>query len=482
MRHLQPLRTKAVYQSSLRDKDTNNPFVAGMPPFLEKEEFDLKMGHRHKLPHDLLQINRIDAKEEIDDLKQNYLPLNQAYQLYEHIYLQMRKYYRQVNPLAAEARRLQNALSMSLKTGAPVEQQTANFFDDLCPTILVSGESGCGKTKTIRKILSLFSPLIQHEEFAGKPFNNEQIHYLSFDMQASRSKKALANNFFKELDRVLGFEASKEFTKGITQVDILLSAMKLAIHKYSVGIIHIDEFQFALNHRKKSNDVFTAAELEALFNQVGVPIILSATQDAIDEFSENAASADSQTTALQTVRRVSSVAHVTFGQWKYGSTFTNEFFDICFPSSIFCEQFQIDRKFKIQFLVYTAGIPDAMVCLAIAFVRNFYDLKVADNTKKISDMYSFLGTVYKVRLKSWHQTLRVLQRKYSFSDGRNQTSKEKEFENDAQEVIRSSKRAARTNKRPNIVASKTERIDEGAEVIDPDSIVADYGKGDCDVL
>lgn len=482
MKHLQPLRTSPKYQSSLRDKYADNPFVAAMPPFMEKEEFDLAMGHRQSLPHDLFEMSRIDAKEEIDDLKKTYLPLNKAYQLYEHMYLQMRIYYGEVNPLAAEARRLQNELSKSLKTGVEFKQEGAELYKELCPTILVSGEAGCGKSTTTRKILSLFPQIIQHQKFAGKPFNNEQIVFLSFDMQSSRSRKALVYAFFAELDRVLGADASKDFIKGITLLDKLLGAMKLALHKYSVGIVHIDEFQFALNRRKKDDDVFTIAELEALFNQVGVPIILSTTQDAINEFSINAASADSQTTALQSVRRLSSTAHITFEQWKYDETFTNELIDICFPQSIFCGPHQIDKKFKIQLLMYAAGVPDAMVALAIAFVRNFYDLKVKGELKKTTDMCLFLGVVYKVRLKSWHPTLRKLQSKYSFSGGKSQTKVEEEYANEVQDVLRTARRATRTNKRPNKIATKLERIDEGAEVIDPDSIVADYGNGDFDVL
>ena len=146
MRHLVPMRVKADYQSSLRDKYANNPFVAAMPPFMEKEDFDAFMSYEHTLPDDLFELLTIDAKEEIDDLKKTYLPLNQSYQLYEHIYVQMRKYYGQVNPLSADARRLQNELSISLKSGVAFRQNEAELYSELCPTILVSGEAGCGKT------------------------------------------------------------------------------------------------------------------------------------------------------------------------------------------------------------------------------------------------------------------------------------------------------------------------------------------------
>jgi myosin heavy subunit len=482
MRHLVPMRVKADYQSSLRDKYADNPFVASMPPFMEKEDFDAFMSYKHTLPDDLFELLTIDAKEEIDDLKKTYLPLNQSYQLYEHIYVQMRKYYGQVNPLSADARRLQNELSISLKSGVAFRQNEAELYSELCPTILVSGEAGCGKTVTIRKILSLFPQVIQHQSFAGKPFNNEQVVYLSFDMQSSKSKKALAYNFFAELDRVLGLEVSKDLIKGITVVDKLLSAMQLAIHKYSIGIIHIDEFQFALNRRKASKDIPTLAELEALFNNVGVPIILSATQDAITEFSQNAASAESQTTAMQSVRRVSSVAHITFKQWKHGANATNTFFDVYFPKSIFCASHEIDHKFQIQFLMYVAGVPHAMTELAIAFVRNFYDLKKKGQVETISDMSLFLAQVYKVRMQTWHSALRVLQNKYSVSGDTCQSETEKKQTEHVQSVLKATKRKSRTNKPANVVANKIERIEEGEEVINPDSIVADYSKGDFDVL
>ncbi|AXV65936.1 ATP-binding protein [Pseudoalteromonas lipolytica] len=480
-------RVKANYQQQKLPKYSGNPLVEALPSELTESELIELMRVLKPLPSFFDELSAIDAAECIKDLKLVYIPTVSSYQIYENVFTEIRKSYLNRNPLAADQRRLVNAASERLKARGKFNIEQPAEYVATAPSILVSGKAGIGKTVSIRRVLSTFPQVIEHTEYKSQVFNVKQIVWMSFDMQASRSRKALAHNFFNELVRVLDIEDGPKFKKTFIKekdsVDQLFHAMQTASLVYNIGLIHIDEAQFVLNPSTNFKDAPTLPEIEALFNKMGVPIVISTTDDALSTFKINESETLTKATKLQTVRRLSSVAHIKVNQWRVDSPHFNELFSAYYQPSLFKGTDVYSDEFKLQLLVLCAGVTDAISALSSAFIRNYHALtKQGVNVNCLK----LLKQVYEARMETWHAPLSNLRKGYRVllsqdksikKAGASSTTGVDEFYDEAEAYTRKPQRK-RTSAHHLKPASTVERIDEGDEVIDADSIVASYEKRD----
>lgn len=474
------VKTKAIYKHQALEKYQGNPFVEALPHALSQDDFFELIRVLKPLPSELESFSKMDVNDFIVDMKSIYIETKHAYQVYESVYLQLRQCYEKRSPLTANYRKQCNATSYRLKNNEVFDVSRPAEYVATVPSILVSGEAGTGKTVTIRRVLSLFPQVIEHEVYRGNLFKKQQVVWLSFDMQASKSRKALVFNFFHELERVVGHPLTANFVSKRDSVDQLFHAMQSAAQQYDIGIIHIDEAQFILNPSSKFKDAPSLPELEALFNKIGVPIIISTTKDALTTFQSTASEAETKATKLQTVRRLSSASHIKFPLWHLNSSHFKAFFTAYFDNDLFKNTHVHTDEFKIQLLVLCAGVSDAISALAIAFIRNYY---LITQEKEVEDCLGLLKKVYKARLETWHAPLSKLRRNYNVLNKLNQQSSlkgEDDLSNyyDEAETHTLKPKRKRTSAHHLKAASTVERIDEGDEVIDADSIVASYEKRD----
>lgn len=480
-------KVKANYQAQRLPKYQGNPLVEALPSELTESELIELMRVLKPLPLFFDELSAIDAAECIKDLKLVHIPTISSYQIYENIFTEIRKGYLSRNPLAADQRRLVNTVSERLKARGKFNVQQPAEYVATAPSILVSGKAGIGKTVSIRRVLSTFPQVIEHSEYQGQVFNVKQIVWMSFDMQASRSRKALAHNFFNELVRVLGIEDGQKFKKRFIKekdsVDQLFHAMQVAAVVYNIGLIHIDEAQFVLNPSTNFKDAPTLPEIETLFNKMGVPIVISTTADALSTFKINESEALIKATKLQTVRRLSSVAHIKVNQWRVDSPNFNELFSAYYQPAIFKGTDVYSEEFKLQLLVLCAGVTDAISALSSAFIRNYHALtKQGVNVNCLK----LLKQVYEARMETWHGPLSNLRKSYRVSLSKNRNINKADVTAatdvdglyDEAEAYTPKPRRKRTSAHHLKPASTVERIDEGDEVIDADSIVASYEKRD----
>ncbi|OFC70813.1 AAA family ATPase [Alteromonas confluentis] len=489
MHQSSPKIHNAIYRAERSRYYCNNPLVEAMPEFLSEEEFRKCIQNDRSVPDDLFSLPSIDALDEIDRLKGVFYPLPLTYQLYEHVYTQLRRGYEFRNPMLAEHRRIMNQLSQELKQSSESESEGDSEEQTICPTILVSGEAGAGKSGSIRRTLRLFRQVIKHSSYHGQILNSLQVTWLSFDMHASESKKDFAYNFFMALDKATGLNTGKEFLKSGSTVEQTRNAIPLAVLKYNIGIIHIDEVQFALNRKKSDKNTPSFPELESFFNKLGIPLILSTTQDALNRFEKLPQESENQQSAGQTSRRLASVAHIKFRQWTLSDRYTHLFFDSYFPESFFKENAVKNREFLTALMILCAGVPDALSQLSIAFLRNWYKQSRKGSE---ADWMKLLNKVYESKMSIWHAPLSKLRREYKVgnwpaSEWENESAVANlEETNDVnwEEVNnkhQSFRRKPRTTKHQHKAANSVERIDEGKEVIDAESIIMSFGQGECDV-
>lgn len=472
-------KVKANYKTQSLEKYQGNPLIETLPSQLSKGEFfELMSVHKH-FPEDFDALTSIDARDCIEELKLVYIPVLQAFQIYEHIYIQVRKCYAKRDPLSADNRRLANAVSSRLKLKDKFDIQQPSEYVATAPSILVSGKAGIGKTVAIRRVLSTFPQVIEHASYRGQIFKKQQVVWMSFDMQATRSRKALVYNFFNELERVLGHSVKDKFVNSRDSIDVLFHAMQTAAVQYDIGLIHIDEAQFVLNPSTNFKDAPTLPEIEALFNKIGVPVIISTTDDALMVFKSSESEALTKTTKLQTVRRLSSVVHIKFLQWHLNSTQFEELFTAYFQPQLFKGSDVYNDEFKIQLLVLCAGVTDAISVLSVAFIRNYYSL--LESYSQI-DGLKLLKRVYKERMDIWHAPLVKLRKEYQVIKSAQKSTNRYDSESVAtfyREADAYTPKPTRklTSEHHLKRASSVERINEGEEVIDAGSIVASYDKG-----
>ncbi|WP_149983202.1 ATP-binding protein [Pseudoalteromonas rhizosphaerae] len=470
-------RTKANYKAQALSKYQGNPLVEALPSSLTESEFTELMYVFKHFPDCFNALSRIDVNDCLDDLKLVHIPTKEAYQLYENVYAQMRKCYVKRNPLDADTRRLANSISTRLKANCKFDVEQPCEHVATAPSILVSGKAGIGKTVLIRRILSTFPQVIKHTEYRGQVFETQQVVWMSFDMQASRSRKALAHNFFNELERVVGCEIKGDFVKSRDSIDQLFHAMQTAAVVYNIGLIHIDEAQFVLNPSSNFKDAPTLPEIETLFNKIGVPVIISTTDDALATFKSTENEALTKATKLQTVRRLNSVAHIKIKQWHADTSKFDEFFSAYFQPSIFENSEVNSNEFKLQLLVLCAGVTDAISVLSIAFIRNYHSL--SEKGKKL-DCLKLLKQVYQTRMEIWHAPLSKLRKDYNVLSPKKKANRSTDSNmNVAQlyseaEAFTPKPARKRTSEHHLKPAQSVERINEGDEMIDADSIVASY--------
>lgn len=496
-RHIVTKKT-AHYRDELRQKYSGNPLVEAMPTFMDKQAFNARIQKLEPLPDDFFSSLRVDALDDILSLEKSFFPLSQCYQLYEITYSLVRRYYGEVNPLSAHTVTMTHDLAHHLKAGKHWELSANDLDDDgegESQSILISGQSGLGKSRSIRRLFKLFfDQVMMHKSYKGKPFITEQVFYISIDMANSKSKTALALAFFAELDRVLGYEASKDFLNSRLKPFQYLNSMQLACLKHHIGVIHIDEMQYILNRPKsvrkdRENDLPTLPELEALFNQVGVPIIVSTTSEALNQFYKNLKLPNAEATPLQLASRLSSASHITFHLWKRNTKQVDMFFEVFFPDSVFKGELAIDEAFKRHFLILCAGVIKAMIFLAESFLRSLH-AKLSDHRMKDKEtLTGFLNNVYRTRFATWDSSLkdslkvyvigpsRVAERAENTGESAPKNNTDDEALAVANQVEQAKAKNPRTTKRKPKEADYIERIIEGEEHIDADSIVVTYEKG-----
>jgi hypothetical protein len=496
-RHIVTKKT-AHYRDELKQKYSGNPLVEAMPAFMNKQAFNDRIEKSVPLPEDFFSSPRMDALDDVLELEKSFFSLPQCYLLYEMIYSLVRRYYGEVNPLSAHTVAMTHDLAYHLKAGKHWELSADDLDDDgegESQSILISGQSGLGKSRSVRRLFKLFfDQVTMHKGYKGKPFITEQVFYISIDMANSKSKTALALAFFAELDRVLGYKASEDSLSSSLKPFQYLNAMQLACLKHHIGVIHIDEMQYILNRPKsakkdRENDLPTLPELEALFNQVGVPIIVSTTSEALNQFYNNLKLPNAEATPLQLSSRLSSACHITFHLWQRNTKYVDKFFEVFFPDTVFKGELAIDEAFKRHFLILCAGVIKAMVFLAVSFLRSLHAKLSGQGMKQNEALTDFLNNVYKTRFATLDSSLKdslkiyvigpspVTESGQDTGDGSPKNNTDDEAFGVAKEVEQTKTKNPRTTKRQPKEAHHIERIVEGEEHIDADSIVLTYEKG-----
>jgi hypothetical protein len=145
--------------------------------------------------------------------------------------------------------------------------------------------------------------------------------------------------------------------------------MQLAAQTHELGLIHIDEMQFMLNYAK-SKDAPSMVVLEAIFNKLGIPMLLSTTTAGLKLFAPEYAPNGMADVTI--ARRMLNDREIQLKPLDKNSPQFQQFVKALFPREIMLNCSELSPEFIDQFYELSCGIPAFMIRLA----KQFHDLFV----------------------------------------------------------------------------------------------------------
>lgn len=266
------------------------------------------------------------------------------------------------------------------------------------PTMLISGLSGVGKTTAVRLVLYCFPQVIEHHNYNGKYYRQDQIVWISIDLPSTASIKAFALNFFLAIDQALGIEEyyNAWSKKNHMSTDAHLNGIRQAAKTHELGLIHIDELQFLLKYAK-SKESPTLQILEALFNKIGIPMILSSTTAGLELFAMPSPHSTVEID-ITTTRRTLNDRHIELNVHARESQQFKQLFNAFFPDFLQTPKTHLCAQFQDRFHYLSCGLPAIMSRMAHLYHETLVQL-VDKKSKKIPEPISLLEHVYNNQFK-----------------------------------------------------------------------------------
>lgn len=159
--------------------------------------------------------------------------------------------------------------------------------DDIIPLVLaVLGDSGTGKSRTMRLIARLYPKVIVHKNYPDDPYHlmdgMQQIVTIFQEAPANGSLKTFCLNIFSEIDNLVGTNYRKEFGKG-SSLDVMLSFFAYLVRMYCIGMFIFDELQRFVGTPDEQKAI---SFFETIITGLGVPCVLIGTEAAYELLSQ----------------------------------------------------------------------------------------------------------------------------------------------------------------------------------------------------
>jgi len=271
----------AQYSKQVVSQYKDNPLIEAQPQIKSKEEVIQALA---SYPH-------FDPNERYADSHYRFHMIQQLFGFF------------QVMPLHID---LENRISRLIRQGFvnrnPIKQKYASQFvagyadiqsgqirqtvQAFSSGLTIVGISGIGKSTAINRILCLMPQVVCHSEYNGIQLSMYQVLYLRLECPPDGSIRGLINNFFVELDQILGTNYMDRFGKNtkLSSASLMPIVTQVA-RNCNLGILVVDEIQ-NLSVAKSGGAEKMLSFFVTLSNSIGLPIILIGTPKAHALFSD----------------------------------------------------------------------------------------------------------------------------------------------------------------------------------------------------
>ncbi|MBP4067452.1 AAA family ATPase [Aeromonas sp. MaB10011B] len=285
----------ARYQDQQLPEYEGNPLISALPliPDLQAVVSQLQALPSFS-PKEAFLDGRVRAHAIARLLHGFFQPLNHHLELESKISLMIRQGYIGRNPAnGAWYSHLQNGYRRVEEEDldAVVYQSVSSTASSLS----LFGCSGCGKTRTLERILGMYPQALYHPEY-----NITQLTYLKVDCPIDGDLDELCLSFFNQVDRVLGTHYSRSHGRKKLGTKRLLASMCQVANLHSLGVLIIDEVQ-NLNEARSGGAEKMHNFFVSLVNTIGVPVIQVGTHRA-SKFFQRTFRAARRITGLGSIR------------------------------------------------------------------------------------------------------------------------------------------------------------------------------------
>lgn len=271
----------AQYKSQVIPEYRDNPLIEALPMISSRQE----------VIQALASYPPFDQTERYLDGQYRFHVIQRVFNFFQvlpiHLDLEsrisrlIRQGYLKRNPFCAENTRRINQMDWELMVGTNF---SSSYFNPSGLSII--GVSGIGKSSVLVKILQMMPQVICHSVYQGKPFNQYQVVWLKLDCSFDASVRGLINNFFVEIDKLLGTNYFDRFGKNRRlSANTLLPIVAKIVNNCSLGVLVVDEIQ-NLSLLKSGGTEQMLNFFVSLSNAIGVPLVLVGTPKALSLFSE----------------------------------------------------------------------------------------------------------------------------------------------------------------------------------------------------
>ena len=392
------LQIDAQYRKHPVSQFNDNPLTEALPAPLSVTELLRRTTKTMQCDEDFWSLDQLYRRAILQGMGCTHVPSDKFVTFYQKCWSLLLHSYATRNPLEPTSMALKMRLAeayrskpeSSIKRSIATHKTTAS-------SVLVTGYSGAGKTTMIRNALGVIPQVIRHTEFDGKPYNQNQIVWLSLDMPSTPSLKALALNFFKAVDNATGTTDYFEQwdARNRESVDRHLAGMQLVAATHEIGLVHIDELQFLLAYGN-SDKAPTLTILEAMFNKIGIPMIISCTDSGLQLFSKRVLVDGKSQPEITTLRRLVNDREFRLTTYSKNGDMFSVTLHALYPDWSLLHCSELSTEFVAKFYEYTSGLPAFMTRLAqvhqeyLVFLYNEGKLEPGTSTNTVQ----YLETVF----------------------------------------------------------------------------------------
>jgi len=268
------------YMAGEIDEFKGNPLVEALPQMKSKVEIAKFIKGVPEMNEKEINHDPMTRSMYINRLYDFFTPLPTHLKLYQKIDTLIRRGYIKRNFMAIDFEErfyYYNECRLENKNISSISNKMS--FGGYSNSMLIIGDSGMGKSLSTERILRSYPQVIRHSQYKGVEINETQIVWLKIDCPFDGSVKGLCINFFRTLDSVLSKNGkdSYEHLHGKTNQTInkMFSSMVMLASRYHIGILVIDEIQYALEAGKNIKKFLQF--LVTLENTIGIPTVYIGT-------------------------------------------------------------------------------------------------------------------------------------------------------------------------------------------------------------
>lgn len=251
--------------AELEDQAAPNPYLDALPETLAPDEVAQKLMYSPFNAEEIRRKPAADRRVDLEDLDDLFCPRFEHIHIYNTMNALMRSSYRRRNPLSPAY--IRSTYGISARD--PMRHNNGS-------TIVLTGVTGAGKTKTVNAIANFFPQCIDHGLLTPGSRPLLQFPIIVVRCGGDPSPKGLCRQVFHRLAQILGDEPQIRLPSDRAGVQGLTQAMHSLCMLYGIGLIVWDEFQ-DLVQRTRMGDREVCNLLLATRDILNVPMMLVGT-------------------------------------------------------------------------------------------------------------------------------------------------------------------------------------------------------------